>query len=440
MTYGFKPSPTLPEHWHVGSGKARRRFGAASLMPGGHGWKDYVPTGENQNNGYVETMACTIFGTLNCYETLANLKGYTDFPKDCAERFNAILAGITKDGGDIQNSCERIRQFGVISQDKLPFDDSIKTWEQFYAPIPIPLDLILLAKKIVDTFLLGDEWVFNGPATDKAGKLVSALERGPVAVSMYAWKRGKGNIYSKSPSDSDNHWLQLIDFKEGEYWLVRDQYAPYDKKIAWDTDFYCAKLYFLSLRSEQQGLLLFLQRQVVYLMTQLVNALKTPQAPIPTVIPNPTPMPTPAPEPVPAPEILLWDTPQNAYHATRVVCDEVGLTFDQKEILCACVYQESQFRNYKAPGIPTTNGNKDKNGKVWSTDYGIAQVNDYWNIGPGKPFPSVSYVLTYPEEVIRWMAGIYKKTGALQPWASYTSGAYKPWLKPNSPMRALKTN
>jgi len=436
--YGFQPSPLEKEHWHMGQGKARRTFGAASLMPGGHGWGAFKPVKEFQNTGYVEKMACTIFGTLNCYETLAKFYGFEDFPKDCADRFNAILAQITKQGGDIQNSCESIRKFAVIPQFKLPFDDTIRTWEQFYAPIPIPIDLILMAKRIADTFLLGHEWVFNGVSQDKQRKLMAALERGTVAVSMYAWRKKK-NIYFKNPEDQDNHWLQVLDFVEGEYWLVYDHYEDVEKKIAWDTDFYCAKVYFLARRSDQANILVQLQRQVIYLMTQLVNLLKAPEAPVPVVIPSPAPMPEPIPEPTPVPvEKLLWDTPQQAYHSTRVVCDEVGLTFEQKEILCACVYQESGFKNYKAPGIPTTNGNKDKQGKVWSTDYGIAQVNDYWNIGPGKPFPSVSYVLNYPEEVIRWMAGIYKRTGKLTPWASFTSGAYKQWLKSTSPMRALQ--
>lgn len=130
---------------------------------------------------------------------------------------------------------------------------------------------------------------------------------------------------------------------------------------------------------------------------------------------------------------LLWDTPKQAYHSTRVICDEIGLTFKQKEDLCACVFQESEFLVNPRP-----NQNKDlKTGKVWSTDYGIVQVNDYWHIGKGKTFKSVKEVLTNPEKCIRWMAGIMKTTGKLQPWSSYTSGAYKKHLSTGSRMRLL---
>ena len=84
-----------------------------------------------------------------------------------------------------------------------------------------------------------------------------------------------------------------------------------------------------------------------------------------------------------------FSTPQKAFKSTRVICDEMGLPLQKielvngvmyfpKDIVCACTYQESQFNN-NAVGR-----NKDpKTGKVWSTDWGLAQVNDTkgWQIG-----------------------------------------------------------
>ena len=136
-----------------------------------------------------------------------------------------------------------------------------------------------------------------------------------------------------------------------------------------------------------------------------------------------------------APSALFWDTPQHAYHSLRVMCDEAGLTYKQKNILCACVYQESQFLN------TAIGRNKDlKTGKVWSTDWGIFQVNDTkgWHIGKGLRFSSVQDVLDHPEKAAKWMIETMETTGKLQPWASYTSGAYKKWLVDNSPMWKLK--
>lgn len=132
-----------------------------------------------------------------------------------------------------------------------------------------------------------------------------------------------------------------------------------------------------------------------------------------------------------------WDTPEHNYHNVRVLCDLGGLTLEQKNILCECIYQESGFYNYEPDSAPVQFHNKDKTGVTWSTDWGICQVNDYFNTGTGKPFPSIDYVMQNPDKVVEWMVNIYKTTGGLQPWSSYTSGAYKKWGAENSPMWRL---
>lgn len=73
--------------------------------------------------------------------------------------------------------------------------------------------------------------------------LKQALSRGTVAVSVNAWNL-EGGYYVKR--GEDNHWVQLVDYEEGKWWLIYDHYEPVLKKVAWDTDFYSAKLYFLT--------------------------------------------------------------------------------------------------------------------------------------------------------------------------------------------------
>ena len=118
----------------------------------------------------------------------------------------------------------------------------------------------------------------------------------------------------------------------------------------------------------------------------------------------------------------------------RVLCDFLELTVEQKNIVCACIYQESQFLN------SAIGRNKDpETGKVWSTDWGLIQVNDTkgWHIGKGLRFSSVQDVLDNPEKAVVWMISVMRDTGKLQPWASFTSGAYKKWLPKTSEMWAL---
>lgn len=274
--HGFKFKPTEEGEWHVGSGLARERFGGIQeLMPNGHGWKKYVPEGEKQNNG-LETMACTIFGSLNALETLANYHGMKDFPKDCSERFSAILAKITPTGADPQTSCEAIRRWGVIPEGVLPFNEDIKTWPNFYHPDPMEEAFIKLGQDLLKKYVIGHEYVFNGGTgiTPKADRLISALSRGTVCVSVCAWKERNG-LYYKNPQDYDNHWVHLVDYKMGDYWVIRDSYSPFTKKIEWDTNFQTAKLYFLSAnesgRTPNQG------DFIIKLLMEIIRLLKLKQ-------------------------------------------------------------------------------------------------------------------------------------------------------------------
>lgn len=153
---------------------------------------------------------------------------------------------------------------------------------------------------------------------------------------------------------------------------------------------------------------------------------------------KPLPEPQNSPTTNEKPEVLLWDTPKHTWHSVRVMCDNAGLSFTQKNIICACIWQESNFYNYLPNGKPVR-GDNIRNGVVTSSDWGLIQVNDTkgWHIGPGLRYSSVQDVLDHPERGVAWMIQTMKTTGRLQPWASYTSGAYKKHLPLNSKMWTL---
>ena len=136
-------------------------------------------------------------------------------------------------------------------------------------------------------------------------------------------------------------------------------------------------------------------------------------------------------------ENLLWFNQKQSYHSVRVLCDQAGLNVNEKNIICACIYQESEFWNYKPDGTPVKHQNIVK-GKVASTDWGIVQCNDFYHIGKGKEFSTVQYVMEHPTEMVKWIISMYK-AGCLKQWCSYSSGAYIQWLKTDSPMWNLKT-
>ena len=126
--------------------------------------------------------------------------------------------------------------------------------------------------------------------------------------------------------------------------------------------------------------------------------------PIPTVVPK-----------------YLWDNFANSRHSVRVICDEEKLTLQEKNLICAVIQAESNFNN------KATCKNKNKDGIVTSTDWGVIQLNDKWHIGTGKSFASVEYVLSNPDIMVRWMIKMFR-AGRLNLWVAFKNGSYKRYL------------
>ena len=112
----------------------------------------------------------------------------------------------------------------------------------------------------------------------------------------------------------------------------------------------------------------------------------------------------------------IWSTKKDARHSVRVICDEEGLTLQEKNLICAVIDCESGF-DVKA---------KYKN--IDGTyDIGICQYNTYWYIGVGKPIASVEEALNNPEKCVRIMIHQYKN-GQLRDWICYRTGKYRKFL------------
>lgn len=179
----------------------------------------------------------------------------------------------------------------------------------------------------------------------------------------------------------------------------------------------------------------------LYLFTGDTGSFTRQPTVLPTVPPNVVAEPEPPPPP-PPPLVhpLLpydWSTPEAAKHSARLICDEEGLPLEHntevdgkyyqlKDILCACIMQESGFH-------PLAIGKPNKNG---TQDFGLCQYNNgkdakgrpLW-IGPGATFSSVEEVLDNPAKNVRVMARCFKMgEKEMEFWSSYKYGAYKQWL------------
>lgn len=184
--------------------------------------------------------------------------------------------------------------------------------------------------------------------------------------------------------------------------------------------------FFLSLVLAFVTTILYRSRDTVEMPVEPSNSQTPPYEPTTTSTTPEEPVLSPT-----EPPKYKWDTVGDAKHSVRLICDEEGLTLKQKDELCATVGAESGWQSYyltgKKKGQPVKLENKDKTGRVWSTDYGICQINTYFHIGESKTFPSPEYVLNNPEKCIRWMCRQWK-AGNAKWWVAYKSGAYKAYL------------
>jgi len=387
MNYGFKPPVLTEKDWH---------FGGATRIKGekltdGH-WLPYVVVPEYQNKGF-ETSACTVFGTLNCLEILLKQKGLS---LNFSDRFNAILSDIDPNsGGDPQRVIEDIRKSGVIPEFQLPFDNLIDTVEKFYSPKPLPPELLHLGDGMLDMYGFGHDWVQDDPESIK-----EALKYSPLGVSVVAWYEDMNGTYYFPEGIPHNHWCSLVDYVDGQYWVIFDSYENDIKHVRWNSRFVYVKRYAIGKPSDFQ--LSLMERiikkckEVLLLLLQQLKEKKTD-----VILPDES---LPPPAVVPKYE---WDTPEKARHSLRVICDEEGLTVQMKNQLCDTVRCESRFN----PKVIHTN-------KDGTTDYGICQYNTHWYIGEGRPIPSIDVALNDPEFCVRVMCKQFK-AGHARDWICY---------------------
>lgn len=151
-----------------------------------------------------------------------------------------------------------------------------------------------------------------------------------------------------------------------------------------------------------------------------------------THMPMKNPEPTPPPQPVtPEPPKYRWDSDENIRHSVRVICDEMGFDWEQKNNMCATIYGESEFVldakcfNYKTnpDGTLYRDANGDK--VLLSTDHGLCQWNDRYHGNEISPDEAVHD----PEKAVRLMAKYWKMGETYRRWwIAYKNGRYKQFL------------
>jgi len=242
--FSYIPSTIQADHYVLG-GLGDSVVPKIVLSPTGQ-WLDVVPEFEAQNKGF-ETFDCTAFGLLNCIEILGKIQGF-DF--NLSERFMGIVAGTDPKigGNDPHKVAEALRHYGAIAEGVLPFDDTIKTVEEFYSFKGNDERTCRDAGEqfsMAWTFL--HTWVFSGFVGNKQELMMEALKYSPLGVAGPAWFENPETHQFYSPKGAvANHWFQVVGYVEGKYWIINDSYLFDGKPIKhldWDFDFACAKRY-----------------------------------------------------------------------------------------------------------------------------------------------------------------------------------------------------
>ena len=393
--YGYIKPVISPTDYVLGASPLPKKI----LQPDGQ-WVKYLPEWEPQSKDF-DSYNCTAYNTLACFEAL--FERIFDEESDFSDRFTGIKAGTKPPGNDPLTIGLSMHKSGVIPETMLPFSKDLKDVEEYYSYKGSDETTCTNKGKEYETsYDLGYEIV---PTNPKA--FMVALQFSPLGVAVKPWWK-EGEFYKSDPQDNDIHWTCLAGYKEGEYWLINDSYladgTPF-KKLAWDYPFGFALRFSVTVKEEVKKKLSLWQN----ILKDLKRLLELWFPPLAPVVPAPV---EPKKEPPPTPEEpkYLWGTKTERIHSTRVICDEVGLSYEMKNRLCATVECESGF------SLNAINTNKD--GTMDLGMLGIAQYNEKWYIGPGKPIPTREDALKNPELCIRVMARAFK-AGRQKDWICY---------------------
>ena len=248
MNYGFIPDDQMLEDWVFGASAVSEE----PILPDGD-WTSHLPEKEIQRLHGLETMNCTVFGTLNAIESLFHK--ITGLNINYSERFIGVLANTTRYGNTPHNVARTITACGVIADKHLPFSEDIDTWDKYYSPKPMTKQYIEIGEEWLQYWNFYHEWVFTPSLKkspeEKQNLIKDALKYSPLGVSVKAWK-SKDGVYLKDKGDVDNHWCMLYK-QDDEYNYVYDSYDNTVKKLTLDYDFQYAKRYALIRKNQNDS-------------------------------------------------------------------------------------------------------------------------------------------------------------------------------------------
>jgi len=246
--YGFQ-KPHIDET-HYKSFGGFISLPAIVIQPDGN-WRPFLPKYERQFGTGWDSYGCTVFGTLNCLETL--LKHKFNMGYDFSERYIYNLAEVEPPGHDPHDIAEKIRKEGVIEQELLPFVDS---YDEFRKPRPMTKDLIDKGHLWLAKYNFKHEWLYDEDLKDlsKRHQLIREnLPCGPLGGSVTAWILNNDGEYS-SNGQPNTHWVEIFAIDEQDRVQIFDSYDQSIKLLSADHDIQFVKRYVLEEKTPEEQL------------------------------------------------------------------------------------------------------------------------------------------------------------------------------------------
>lgn len=219
MTYGLIESIFKdPRDWFYGDGN----IPFVPYQPDSS-WLKFLVRFERQSTPRFETYNCTGFTVTTQIEIQE--KRLYGIENNYSDRWVGIIAG-TKPfkGNDPQAVYEAIREYGLIPEDMLPFDDDIKTAEEFFSFKGADKEKCYAeGRKWLEKNDFKHDWIWKGARPANYRTLIKeAQQTCPIAVSVSAWN--KVNDEYVSYGDVNNHFTLGVAFPDGEREEVFDTY------------------------------------------------------------------------------------------------------------------------------------------------------------------------------------------------------------------------
>lgn len=257
---GILIRPPKPTDWVAGG-----ETGISGILELSGQFDTYLPDEESQalfDPFVFDTMACVTFSGLNNCETLLNRlralgllpathekflqdDGYVNKQSgkvNLSDRFTAKMSGTTKNGNYLDAVADSVRTLhGVLPEKDWPFpsmadlNDGELKWQRYYAEVP--QELQAKAKKFLDYFQIGRQWVALGTSTPFQFR--ESLKQGPIQIAASVcspWSSNDGMPPIPGCGCGTGHATLLYGYRNDFAFKDFDHYKSFRKLLAPD---YC---------------------------------------------------------------------------------------------------------------------------------------------------------------------------------------------------------